>query len=574
VLTRLPPEEQYAAATVESTLRGLAGLDAFEQTADLRGLIDVLVAELESALPRVGRFGDGVLVAPMSAAIGLDVDVVYAVGLAEDSYPGRLHEDALLLERVRDRSLSELASYRDRLDAKHRHLLAAFDAAPRVVVSFPRGNLRRSTQRLPSRWLLPTLRRLTGNLDLAATEWHTIPAPDVKGSASFAGSLVELTMPASEQEWRTRAASLGRDLQDRTIDDAVRLVRARASDAFTRFDGNLSGTEGLPDYSTGERLVSPTALEAYAICPHAFLVDRLLRVTAVEQPEEIITISALEVGSLIHETMDDFISECADALPGYGQPWTDAQAARLTEIATAKAAEYERRGITGHARLWEDERNRILADLDYLLEDDNCRRAEQDARVLRSELAFGLNGEPPVALTVGGRTVLMRGSADKVDQARDGTLFVTDIKTGGNSKFAGLNDDDPVVAGTKLQLPVYAVAARQLLGGDRVEAAYWFIRQDKRGFISLNLTDKLEKTYADTVGTIVTSIASGLFPLKPPDAPDFAWVQCRYCNPDGVGHGEARSRYERKRRDPALRALVSLIDPDAGVADVSAGAES
>ena len=41
------------------------------------------------------------LVAPLSAAIGLDVDVVFVVGLAEDLVPGRLSEDALLPERVR-----------------------------------------------------------------------------------------------------------------------------------------------------------------------------------------------------------------------------------------------------------------------------------------------------------------------------------------------------------------------------------------------------------------------------------------------------------------------------------------
>src|SRR5262245_64052194 len=103
-LAHLPPEEQHAAVTVEATLRGLGTLDLLEPTADLTRLTDVLASELATALPRVGRFGDGVLVAPVSAAIGLDADTVYIVGLAEDTYPGRIHEDALLLERVRERA--------------------------------------------------------------------------------------------------------------------------------------------------------------------------------------------------------------------------------------------------------------------------------------------------------------------------------------------------------------------------------------------------------------------------------------------------------------------------------------
>ena len=571
-LAQLPPEEQYAAVTVQSALRGLAGLDQFEPTADLPHLIEVLSLELETALPRVGRFGDGVLVAPLSAVVGLDVDVVYAVGLAEDTYPGRLHEDALLLERVRDRSGGELASYRDDLDAKHRHLLAAFDAAPRVVASFPRGDLRRSTTRLPSRFLLPTLRELAGDNRLAATEWEAADSARISGAASYADGIKTVAMPASEQEWRARVAASGGTLHDDTIDAAVAMLSARARDAFTRFDGNLSGAKDLPNFADGQRLIAPTTLESYAECPHAYFVKRLLRVEPVEQPEEIIKVSALDVGILVHETMDEFITESRGSLPDYGQPWTAEQRARLREIAVARAAQLDEHGSTGHQRLWDDERDRIHADLNWMLGEDDKWRAERDARVVGSELAFGMDGAEPVAIQVDGGTVLMRGSADKVDEARDGTVIVTDIKTGGTSSYRALKKD-PVAAGTKLQLPAYAHAARQLLKHDRAEAAYWFVRRGKRGRIQLLLTDEVEQTYADTVGTLVASIAGGLFPAKAPDEPDFSWTRCQYCNPDGIGHGEARERYLRKRHDPALRELVKRIDPKAESEDVAPPAQ-
>jgi len=140
--------------------------------------------------------------------------------------------------------------------------------------------------------------------------------------------------------------------------------------------------------------------------------------------------------------------------------------------------------------------------------------------------------------------------------------LVTDIKTGGASRFKVLNDD-PVAAGTKLQLPVYAHAARQLLGGTEVEAQYWFVRKDRGKRILLTLSPELEDRYAVTIGTLVDAIAAGQFPAKPPDQPDFPWVQCRFCNPDGLGHGAARERWERRRFDAALAPLVTLIDPDA-----------
>ncbi|MEJ7741063.1 MAG: hypothetical protein WKF73_00080, partial [Nocardioidaceae bacterium] len=105
----------------------------------------------------------------------------------------------------------------------------------------------------------------------------------------------------------------------------------------------------------------------------------------------------------------------------------------------------------------------------------------------------------------------------------------------------------------------------------------WFVRQGKRNRIPLALTDEVRETYAETVGTLVASLASGLFPAKAPDAPDFAYVSCWYCNPDGIGHGEARERYVKKRHDPALRDLVTLIDPgvvDSGAVESVQGGEA
>ena len=52
-------------------------------------------------------------VAPLGSAIGLDADVVFAVGLAEELVPGRLREDALLPERVRALAPGQLAPLRE-----------------------------------------------------------------------------------------------------------------------------------------------------------------------------------------------------------------------------------------------------------------------------------------------------------------------------------------------------------------------------------------------------------------------------------------------------------------------------
>jgi ATP-dependent helicase/DNAse subunit B len=316
-------------------------------------------------------------------------------------------------------------------------------------------------------------------------------------------------------------------------------------------------------------VISPTALESYAKCPHSFFVERLLGVKALELPEDIVVMAVSDVGKLVHECMDALIVEHAGQLPGPGQPWTSEQRSRLLEILGERAAWYEDRGLTGHPRLWMPERDRIAADSARMLAADDAWRAEYEVEVIASEMAFGMKGHPPVAVDIPGGRVSFRGSADLVGRRRDGTLVVIDIKTGKASSFKPI-EKDPVCAGTKLQLPVYGHAARQRFGtpSTPVEASYWFVRRDLSR-VPLTLTPELEETYSQTVSTLVRSISAGLFPLKAPDEPDFLWVRCEYCNPDGIGHAENRARWERKRRDPVLKDLVALVDPEA-VAEVPA----
>lgn len=562
-LATLPPEEQYAAVAVEQALRGVAVLESFDGVqADLAALRETVASQLEAALPQVGRFGDGVLVAPVSAAIGLEADAVFVLGLAESTFPGRLREDPLLPERARDATGGQLVGYREQLDRKHRDLLAAFAAAPDVLASFPRGDLRTKSQHLPSRWLLPTMQALSGRPELSATRWDASPTDWMMTSASFAGSLIETTRPASEQEWRTQAAHAGTAPADPVTEAAHDLLRARASSRFTRYDGDLTGVDGLPDHADGTAVISPTALEKYARCPHTYFVERLLGVTPIELPEDVITISAADIGTLMHNSFDRLVRESAGRLPAYGEPWSQEQHQRLAAIAQEEADRFAAEGRTGHPRLWEQTLSRIQADLRAMLLADDEWRAEHRAAVIASELAFGMRGAEPVAIPLpDGSTVLMRGAADKVDRDVDGRLYVTDIKSGSARDFQELDEDNTVAGGTKLQLPVYAHAVRAAYDrGAEVEAAYWFVRRDK-GRIEVPLTEAVERTYAETVQTIVRGIRRGLFPARPPVDPDFAYVQCAYCNPDGIGHAEARRRWEQKKQDLTLKGLVALIEP-------------
>ena len=568
----LPDEDARAAAKMQQVIAGLSGLGAIEPAADLTALRLTLELELADDLPRQGRFGTGVLVGPLGSAIGLDADVVFVVGLAEGMMPGRLHEDGLLPERVRALAAGQLAPLRNRFGRQHRYLLAALAAAPERVVSFPRGDLRRSTARLPSRWLLPSLRALAGEPGLHASQWESVSGPWLAGSPSYAASLARTPVLASEQEWRLRAAiarhggrvedALGGDV---ALVRAVAMIRARASDRLTRFDGDVSGL-GIPDPAGPGRVVSPTALEAWARCPYAYFVQRLLRVEPAGAPEELIEISPLESGSLIHQVLDRFFTgqSLNAAVPGPGQRWTAAQRAELGRVAVEAASEFEARGVTGHRVLWRRELGRICGDLQLLLDDDDQLRAEQGRVQVRSELVFGMQGMPAVPFRLpDGRRVRFRGSANRVDRAGD-ALVVVDYKTGSARTFRTINQIDPTAGGTKLQLPVYAHAARAGLGmpAAAVSAEYWFLRKD-RGRIALPLTPMVDQVFSAAVATITDGIGGGLFPHRPPADDSWAgFIECPYCDPDGLGVTELRDGWRRKRSDPRLAEYLALTEPD------------
>ena len=556
-MRQLPPEEQYGVTRLRTALRGLVVLDQTATPASPSAMHALLEADLERALSSVGRFGDGVYVGPLSSAAGLEFDQLHVVGLSEDLYPGSWRDNVLIPERIRHQLGGVLPQYRDEVERQRIALAAAFGTASTVVASFPRGDLRQTRPRLPSRWLLPTLRALANTPDLVATEWEGVDyGAELHAAGSFAGELFATDELATEQEWRTRAAA-AQSLADEVMEQAEELLSARASEHFTRFDGNLAGLDGLPDYRTLERAISPTSLETYADCPHAYFVQKLLHVEPIENPEDIVTIPPHELGSYIHRCVEVLVK--LGDLPGPGEAWSAEHHDRLQEIGRAEAAKLEGRGLTGHQRLWVVERDRVAVTLRQMLEEDSRWRSVKGAAVHAAELSFGLDdGPPPVRVPAGDGHIHMRGSVDKVDVADD-RVYVTDIKTGRKDKFTSIKHANPAPHGSKLQLPVYALAASQHLDTELpVTAVYWFVHKDS-GRVELVVDDTVVSHYGRVLGVLVDGIAGGIFPARPPKDDDFLFVQCAYCNPDGLGYAARRREWAAKKGDPAMTQLVALV---------------
>jgi RecB family exonuclease len=354
---------------------------------------------------------------------------------------------------------------------------------------------------------------------------------------------------------------------DPVLRRGVELVRGRRSERFTRFDGNLSALQGGISSPT-EEVVSPTRLEAWAACPLGYLVEHVLGVRVTDDPEELLEISPRDRGELVHAVLEGWLSEMLRGpVPDPSQPWTDAARARLRQIGERCCDDYCARGLTGHPLLWGRDRARILLDLERFCAEDDRRRASTGTRPLAVEVAFGLPtdaGAGPVAVDLpDGRRVAFRGRMDRIDTA--GTrLLVTDYKTGGWTDYKGLSEQDPDLGGRRLQLPVYALAARAHVGSPDAptRAEYWFV-STKGEFKTAGyaLTPAVLERFAAVLDIVVRGIEQGVFPAHPKEPGWSRYVECQVCDPDGLGTADRWRDWERKRLDPALAEYLALAEP-------------
>ncbi len=568
--TRWPITEQRAAERVERALDRLAALDGVEGPVALEVFTRTLELELEADLGRVGRMGEGVVVGSLGMGVGLDLDVVVVLGLAEGSLPSRVREDSLLPDAEREATGDELPRRSDESERQHHDLLATLGGAQRHVLCVPRGDLRRNSDRVPSRWVLEIAgdlegRRVTG-VELMGTRHQWL-----EHVASFDGGLRRADFPATAQEYRLRAMLVaGSDERAEwvaeSLGDAIVLggqdvIASRRADRFTRFDGNL---EGLDIPSPAERPTSATRLEGWARCPFAYLVRDVLGVEEVENPEDRLEISPLDQGTLVHLVLERFVQEHLDrrgASPAEGSAlvtWTEEDGIRLREIAHEECDRYQEHGLVGRPIFWQRDRRRIVGDLERFLREDASHRAIHGLHPVAAELAFGLPGAslPTVTLRLpDGRHVAFRGKADRLDVADDGTIEVLDYKTGRADSYRELNEDNPDARGTRLQLVVYGLAARlrEQRPDARVRAEYWFTsRKGRFHRIGYEITPRVLERVSETVGRIVEGIEGGAFPNHPTTLSSSPFVECPYCDPDGLGVVDLRRQVERKSEDPGL----------------------
>ena len=574
---RIAEEETNAREKVLRVLAELKTADRFEDKTTLSEFRQAVEESLQAPVGHLGVTGKGVFVSSLSAAAGIDFDAIWIVGMIEGAVPPRLHEDPLLPESLWQEAGGQ-SRFAERVAKERYDFLSAVSASGSRIMSYPVADPESRRRAFPSRWLLEQAEELAGRAVYADDLPKLREQPWLTVASSLESSIATLETPADCHDynlqrllvWRREGTDLSAHplAQEGPLSSSVRLNRGRASGYLTEFDGKLSGACRNGSFAHDAFLVpvSATSLERWAVCPFQYFLSNVLRLSTLEEPEETITISPLDNGLLIHKILEQFIkaSQGTGQIPGSGDGWGATHRQRLMSIAESLFSGFESRGLTGKPLLWEMKKRGIRADLDRFLEEDAKLREQFGTASIVAETRFG-DGEAWPEAVDEETGIRFRGVIDRVDFNADGTpALIIDYKTGKSDSYRG-QDKDPIDRGRHLQLGVYSLASRHLLGSEKVRAVYWFLTST--GGFRFAPTEPLDisnpsvlRRFREGVSTVVEGIRGGVFPANPGSGTgqDGSPSNCSYCDFNSLCSSRRLQLWERKKNDELLSGYLSL----------------
>jgi RecB family exonuclease len=478
-----------------------------------------------------GRFGDpAVYVGTLNGAVGLPFAAVRVMGLAEGHVPPPGREDPVLPDNVRA-TLGATASppiAADRaLAALHALDRVVRDTTGRVALSVPRRDEDRS-DREPSSVILEAAAALGRPDATTGTRTAVIPDAGALERDGFVPARRVITAfrhatPLSAAAWLDSvAAGTNGVLSKWQVAGALDLARVRSlsgAPAPGPLDGLLGDGAGRMPGLHPDRPISPTALKDLLQCPHLFLLGHLLGFDEPSGAPALREIEQPSYGSLVHGVAEAFYRHHGVAFGAREQDlphWLAVADDVVEERFTAFVGHYP---LVGDA-VRGQQRERCRRDIHDLLAYD---WSDQPQRFVAVERGFGRPA--PVELSVGGRSLFVRGRIDRLDVDGD-RILVRDLKTGRSHPRRGKEvAPDPV---QDIQLAVYGlVAARSAdVWGlpAKVAAAYTYVGRgaDERAFRN-DFHETLEPAALEWLGVAIDLLSGRTFP-RTPNADD-----CRYC---------------------------------------------
>ena len=380
----------------------------------------------------------------------LEFDELHVGGLSSDRFPGGAVQGGGVLSE-RDRSALGLPAADKRMD-EARHMVYRALLAPREALTLSWPAREGGTPLQPADWIAD-IQTWTG-------------APPRVAAAGAVG-------PRAEGLVR-----LGRGLEASPNAGAARGMRVaavrRGEGPPSPWEGMLSGDPAVRDdlaahLAADVHVFSPSQLEQALNCPFAWFADRILGLSVPEEEEDDDALPALW-GDLVHRVLARWALDPAAS---------DPPEARMARAVSATLAESPWREMVGP--FWEAQRDALERGLlaRFLESEAQGRRTPTHA-----ELRFGpaardsrdledpRSTDDALVLGSGPGSVRIAGRVDRMD-AGDGWVF--DYKTGRPPSIAGVG------SGAAVQLPLYLMAARRMLGLPLTRATWYRLRPDRVG---------------------------------------------------------------------------------------------
>jgi ATP-dependent helicase/DNAse subunit B len=452
--------------TAETVLTGLDDQPVENLKVDYPGFLSTLQSVLEGMgyLEHQSAGEKAILVMRLLEARGLRFDSVAIVGLAEGTFPRVERPDPILDEPIRQRLGMNPRLEQDQLGLFYQAITRADSALllTRPYLAESGDPWEPSPYWNAVKAIIPNQVRLVRPEDIRPLS-EAASLQEALFWAARQGISIERDLPAEYADLAERYAVV---LQAKERLDHL-LGRGQPSPAMK--DGLLALVQGC----LGTRLTwSVSRLETYLACPNRFFIESLLELEAHEPPAW--DYDPAQLGSLLHAILEQVYRCAADpADPA-------AVLAALPGVAAQVFLEAPARYGFRPSPLWEQQRAELLE----RLADTVVGLASMDGgwRPLRFEQAFGFRGTPPLILVINGQQVRLHGYIDRIDCNEAGELRVIDYKTG--SSHLSARD---LVEGRRLQLAVYALAARDALGfGEPVEGFYWRIGPKGKSALQLS----------------------------------------------------------------------------------------
>ncbi len=501
------PRDEASALGLRDALRALVLRDvvASQDPESYEAFVRELRSTLEGTYfqERLGWSRPAILVLRVLEARGLRFKALAVLGLSEGLFPEVEREDPFLNEEVR-----AALGLEPRLEREQTGLFYQVVTRADRFLLLTRPTMAEDGER----WEPSPFWRAARVL---FTDEPAYIRPDEARPLADAASPEEVLFLAARRGSLAKAYG---DLLPRfeRLRQAREVLQARLNDAaHGPYEGDTSPVQALLAARFGpDHLWSPSRLEAYGTCPHRFYVAHALELEAVEPPE--LGLDAKQLGLLLHAILEKAYQQADDP----GDPAS--VLAVLDEVAAAEfQAAPERYGFRP-SPLWEIEQEHLLERLAYTVR--GLAELEEGWTPIAFEQVFGLEGAAPLVLEVDGQQVRVHGVIDRVDANEAGRLRVLDYKTGSSN----LGPQD-LVEGRRLQLPLYALAARDALGmGELAEGLYWAILSGRVGGLRLSNFKHETGTQAyqgpegavrlalSHMGRILDGVRAGAFPPEPP----------------------------------------------------------